>query len=89
MKHKFRQKKTLEKYYMIAEQMRISGNYTLDIHEFKPEEVLTIVTLAQNDAIFNFVKEIKDMDVRVLYSTMKYLDAKEEMSFAKSTVSCK
>lgn len=79
MKKKLREKVTLRKYFDIAEQIRASGNYTLDIREYEPRELLAISTLVQSDAIFEFVSTVKDMDVCELYATMKFLEAEEKM----------
>jgi len=78
------EKITMAKYVSIAEQMRNSQHYLLDISQYEPKEVEMIATLVQNDAIFNFCNEVKDMDVRKLQAIMEYLDAEEKMKIARA-----
>ena len=75
---------TLEKYFVIAERMRTSGNFMLDISKYEPKELEIIGNLVQSDAIFRFVKETKDIDVRKLKAIMEYLDAEEKMIKART-----
>lgn len=76
---------TMERYVAIAEEMRKSKNYLLDISRYNETEVATITVLAQNDAIFNFFNSVKDMDVRKIKAITEFLDAQEKMQIARAT----
>lgn len=73
---------TFEKHFLIAEKMRETKNYALNLIDYDPEDVLVICHLIKSDGIFNFVKETKDIDIRKLEAIMKYLDAEEKMKEA-------
>lgn len=74
---------TLEKYVTVAEQMRKSENYMLDIRKYDALEVSIIATLCQNDNIFHFFNSVKDMDIRKLKAILDLLDAQEKMQRVK------
>lgn len=78
---------TLEKYFAVAESMRASGNFMLDISKYEPKEILIIANLVHSDAIFQFVSETKNIDVRKLKAIMEYLDAEEKMQTARAQFS--
>lgn len=80
---KSKEKITMEKYVVVAEQIRISKNYLLDISRYEPKEVEMIATMVQDDSIFCFFNQVKDIDVRKLKAIFEYLEAEEKMIDAK------
>ena len=83
---KCKEKITMEKYFEVAQKMRISENFLLDIRQYEPGEVAIITSLAKNDFTYNFVKETKDVDVRMLLAIIKYLDAEKELIAAQMSL---
>lgn len=70
---------TMTKYVNVAEKMRNSNNYLLDISNYSAEETAMITVLVQNDAIFNFFNSVKHIDVRKIKAVVEFLDAKENL----------
>lgn len=77
-------KLTLEKYVLIAEEMRTSGNYMIDIKKYTPQEIETIANLVHYDGVFEFAKATKDMDIRRIKAEVEYLEAEEKRYIAKA-----
>lgn len=79
---------TFRKYVDIAEKMRNSNDYLLDIRNYDVEEVKLIAILCQNDALFNFFSTARDMDVLELEAIAELVDAQKKMQKAKAKLIC-
>lgn len=71
---------TFEKCVNIATGMRSTNSTMLDIKDLTAIEVPCIVILVNNDKLYEFFNSVKDMDIKKLLVSVKYLEALDSMA---------